>query len=96
MAGNVGSEPDSISWNGLQSLNMSWQEIQDDMFLDFESLRYNYNFWRISKEKVRELNLLPFMKCLEVKNYPKLLSIGSKTALNVFLSDAKRQTYYRN
>ena len=49
LAGNIGSEPNSISWNGLQSLNTSWQQIQDYMFPDLETLREEFTFWEISK-----------------------------------------------
>lgn len=66
------------------------------MFPDFETLKKDYIFWEVNKDDVEEMNLLPFMKCFEVKNYPKLLSIASNSGLNVFLTDAMRQTYYRN
>ena len=95
-SGSIDSEPDTISWKGIQSKNLSWQEIQDCMFPDFETLREDYIFWDISKENVQEMHLLPFMKCLEVKNISKIIEIGSSSAMNVYLTDAKRQTYYRN
>ena len=66
------------------------------MFPDLKTLKENYNFWKINKDNVHEINLLPFMKCLEVKNYSNRLIIGSNSELNVFLTDANKQTYYRN
>jgi hypothetical protein len=96
LSGKVSNAPGSISWNGMQSKNLSWKQVHDSMFPDFETLKKDYIFWEVNKEDVQEMNLLPFMKCFEVKNYPKLLSIASNSALNVFLTDAMRQTYYRN
>ena len=94
LSGGIRGKTDSISWNSI--LNLSWQQVQDSLFTDFETLRERFYFYQISKDNVQEVDLLPFMNCLEVKNYPKLLQISSKIALNVFLTDAMRQTYYRN
>ena len=94
LSGGIRGNTDSISWNSI--LNLSWQQVQDSLFTDFETLRERFYFYQISKDNVQEVDLLPFMNCLEVKNYPKLLQISSKLALNVFLTDAMRQTYYRN
>ena len=96
IGGRIVSEPDSISWNGIKNKNLSWQEIQASMFPEFETLREDYNFWELSKDNVQGLNLLPFMKCLEVKNYSKILSVGSNSEMNIILTNAQRQTYYRN
>ena len=92
LAGSINSEPESFSWNGIQSLNLSWKQIQDFMFPELKTLRENYNFWKISKDNVHEINLLPFMKCLEVKNYSNRLIIGSNSELNVFVMQTDKHT----
>ena len=55
----------------------------------------NINFYEHKDEYLDEIFLLPFGWCLEVKDFSKVLYIGTKEPTKVYLTDPFRQSYYR-
>ena len=78
-----------LSWSGNSS-SLTWQQMLNFVVKN-RTLDLTF-FAGSGKETVEELGiLLPYFKCFEIKDFGKMLSIGSKQDYNMYLIDKNRE-----
>ena len=88
--GRLTSQFVNSTWTGNTSNSV------EQVFLSlYPKLNANITFYEHKNEYLDDIFLLPFGKCLEVKDFSKALYIGTKEPLKVYLTDPFRQSHYR-
>ena len=90
LAGMVNNDKSYKSWSGNSSLPE--MDVLKSLFPKIEKHLTNYER---KGEYVERILMMPFGDCLEVKNYSKILYIGTNSSLKIYMTDPYRQSYYR-
>ena len=90
LEGKLQTQSENITWTGNTS-----NSVEQVFQAVYPRLNANITFFEQNNEYLDPIFLLPLGWCLEVKDISKILYIGSREPMKIYLADPFRQSYYR-